>query len=38
MTPDDDNVSPAGNEPELTFQLYGGTPPDSPDTVWSAAT
>jgi len=37
MSPDDPNVSPGGNDPELIVQVYGGIPPKSPVTVWSEA-
>jgi hypothetical protein len=38
MAPDDPNVSPGGNEkPGLSVQVYGGTPPEIPVTVWSEA-
>jgi len=31
--PFDDNVSPTGNDPELSVHVYGGVPPVSPVTV-----
>jgi len=29
MTPDEDNVRPVGNDPEVTVNVYGLVPPDA---------